>query len=75
MIRLTRLDGSELYLNEDLIELVEETPDTHITLINGNRYVVQEKASILIERILSQKIRVMRRVRNGLAKSYLRRER
>lgn len=75
MIRLTRLDGSELYLNEDLIELVEETPDTHITLLNGNRYVVHESASTLIERIVSQKIRVMRRVKYGSEKSYLRRER
>lgn len=75
MIRLTRLDGSELYLNEDLIELVEETPDTHITLINGNRYVVHEKASVLIDRIVAQKIRVMRRVKGGPSKAYLRRER
>lgn len=75
MIRLTRLDGSEIYLNEDLIELVEETPDTHITLTNGNRYVVHEKASTLLERIMAQKIRVMRRLKGCAAKPYLRRER
>ena len=32
MIKLTRLDGSQIFVNDDLIEVVEETPDTHITL-------------------------------------------
>jgi flagellar protein FlbD len=73
MIKLTRLDGSELYLNEDLIEIVEETPDTHITLTNGNRYVVLEKTDILIERIVSYKTRIMLRAQGGTGRKYLRR--
>lgn len=61
MIRLTRLDGSELYINEDLIETIEETPDTHITLTNGNRYLVLEKTSVIQERIADRKIRLIAR--------------
>jgi len=61
MIRLTRLDGSQLYLNEDLIETIEETPDTHITLTNGNRYLVREKTSVIQEKIAECKIRLIAR--------------
>ena len=40
MIRLTRLSGSELYLNADLICSVEAHPDTVVTLVDGKHYVV-----------------------------------
>ena len=42
MIRLTRLSGSEFALNSDLIERVDATPDTVITLVDGKKYVVTE---------------------------------
>ncbi len=42
MIALTRFDGSRFYINADLIEIVESNPDTHITLVNGHRYLVRE---------------------------------
>ena len=45
MIRLTKLDGSEMYLNPDQIEIIEETPDTHITLLNGNRCHIERTTS------------------------------
>lgn len=74
MIKVTRLDGSEMYINEDLFEIVEETPDTHITLTNGNRYLVLESASILIEKIISFKSRILARAQHGSGKKYLRRK-
>ena len=43
MIRVTRLDGSVFYLNAEYIQTVESTPDTHIVLVTGISYVVQEK--------------------------------
>lgn len=42
MIRLTRLSGSELYLNADLISSVEAHPDTVVTLVDGKHYVVTD---------------------------------
>jgi flagellar protein FlbD len=66
MIKLTRLDGSEMYVNEDLIELIEETPDTHLTLNNGNRYLVLEKASIILEKIILFKARIQISARRNL---------
>lgn len=44
MIKLTRLNGKEFTLNALYIELVEEFPDTTITLTSGRKYVVLEKA-------------------------------
>ncbi len=42
MITLTRLSGTVFMLNPDLIERVDATPDTVITLVDGKKYVVAE---------------------------------
>ena len=42
MIPLTRLSGSVFAINSDLIERIDSTPDTVITLIGGTKYVVSE---------------------------------
>ncbi|MFB5191436.1 flagellar FlbD family protein [Alicyclobacillus fastidiosus] len=47
MVRLTRLNGSELWLNPLLIESVEATPDSVITLSNGHKYIVSEKPDVI----------------------------
>jgi flagellar protein FlbD len=73
MIKVTARDGSEMYLNCDLIEMVTETPDTHITLSNGNRYLVLESAKVVIGRIITFKARILRHAAPGAGKRYLRR--
>ena len=52
MISVTRLNGKTFVINPDLIEVMEETPDTVITLTNSNKYVVSEGIDLLIERIV-----------------------
>ena len=42
MIEVTKLNGVRILLNPDLIELVEETPDTVVTLTTGRRLIVKE---------------------------------
>jgi flagellar protein FlbD len=42
MIRLTRLNHSSLILNADMIEHIQSTPDTLVTMNNGHTYVVLE---------------------------------
>jgi flagellar protein FlbD len=42
MIALIRLNGHPLMLNCDLIESVEELPDTVVTLVSGNKLVVRD---------------------------------
>ena len=53
MIYLTRLNGKEFVLNAELIEFVEATPDVVITLINKNRFLVQETLEEVISRIMN----------------------
>jgi flagellar protein FlbD len=55
MIKLTRLQGKEFYLNAELIEMIEATPDTVITLINGTKYVVKETLEEVIDEIMKYK--------------------
>ena len=52
MIRLTRINRVPLVLNSDLIEFVEETPDTLIALTNGQKLMVLESAEEVIGRVI-----------------------
>jgi flagellar protein FlbD len=52
MIQVTRLDHSSLIVNPDLIISMEETPDTIITLSNGDKIMVQERVSEIIRRVI-----------------------
>ena len=52
VILVKRLNGTEFFLNAELIEQVESTPDTVITLTTGNNIVVLENRQTVIERIL-----------------------
>lgn len=51
MIQLTRLNGSRFLLNSDLIERVDETPDTVVTLVDGTRYLVSEDLDTVVDEI------------------------
>lgn len=51
MIRLSRLNGKEFVLNSDLIQTIEETPDTLVTLVNGEKMMVREKLAEVIDRV------------------------
>lgn len=48
MIAVTRLNGSTLHINALLIETIEETPDTLLTLTTGKKLIVLEKAAEVI---------------------------
>ncbi len=52
MIRVTRLNGKEFVLNAELIQFLEETPDTVITLVNHEKIVVKEKMDEIVRRVL-----------------------
>lgn len=49
MITLTRLNGRKFVLNAELIRTVEENPDTTITLINGDHFLVKEDMRQVVE--------------------------
>ncbi len=52
MIKATKLNHMEFYLNPDLIEFMEESPDTVITLTTGIKIIVEERAQAIVERII-----------------------
>ena len=53
MITVTRLDGDELVVNAELIELVEATPDTHLTLTDGRQMIIQESPDVVVARVIA----------------------
>lgn len=53
MITVTRLDGTELVVNAELIELVEAKPDTHLTLVDGRNLIVQESPTEIVSLVIA----------------------
>ncbi len=58
MIKLTKLNGKEFVLNCELIETVESTPDTVITLTNSKKFVVKQSIETIIDRVIEYKKRI-----------------
>ena len=58
MIEVTRLKGKKMMINAELIETVEETPDTVITLTNGKKFVVSESAEELTSLVICYKRKI-----------------
>lgn len=52
MIQLTRLGGEPFVLNAELIRYLEASPDTFITLTNGDRIVVREPTEVVVDRVI-----------------------
>jgi flagellar protein FlbD len=59
MIRVTRLDGSSMVVNDDQIAWIDTHPDTVISMMNGDKLLVRETPDELVERA--------RQFRRGLA--------
>lgn len=55
MIEVTRLNGNKMTVNADLIERVEELPDTVITLTTGNKIIVKESRQEIKNLVISYK--------------------
>jgi flagellar protein FlbD len=62
MILLRRLNNAVLGLNADLIERIDATPDTVITLVDGKKYVVAESPEEVVERIVVFRANVLAQV-------------
>ncbi len=59
MIELTRLNGTPIVLNSDLIKTCEASPDTMITLINGEKLIVRDKLKQVVQRVLDYRARLL----------------
>ena len=58
MIQLTRLNGQAIMVNADLIETVEVTPDTVLTLVSGNKLIVRDSFQTIQDRIVEFKRKI-----------------
>lgn len=55
MISLTRINGTLIVLNADLIESVETSPDTIVSLTNGHKYLVKDSVDEVITKVKEYK--------------------
>jgi flagellar protein FlbD len=59
MITLTRLTGAPFALNPDLVERVDSTPDTVITLVDGTKYLVAESLQAVADSIIAYRASII----------------
>ena len=55
MINITRINGSDLTINSELIETIEATPDTTITMTTGKRIIARDSIDDIIKKIIAFK--------------------
>jgi flagellar protein FlbD len=55
VIRITKFDGSSIILNPELIQTIEATPDTVITLTSGQQLVVKNSVEELVAAFMDYK--------------------
>jgi len=53
MIWVSRFNAKEFVVNAELIEFIEETPDTVITMVTGKKILVKEPAATIVEKVLA----------------------
>jgi len=70
MIVLTKINKAPISVNADLIQYIEETPDTVITMTNNDKVVVMESMSEIIQKVVH-----FRRLINRLVESEYERQR
>lgn len=58
MIKLTGLNNKEIIINADAIEKLEAVPESLITLINGNKYLVHEDIDEIINKVIEYKRKI-----------------
>jgi len=58
LIKVTRLNGTEYLLNPHLIESVDSTPDTTITLVSGKKVVIKETPEEVMDEIIAYRKRL-----------------
>jgi flagellar protein FlbD len=59
LIQLTRLNNNPLIINCDLIKLIENAPDTVLTLVTGEKIVVLEPSAQVVEKIIEFRRKIL----------------
>jgi flagellar protein FlbD len=64
MIKVTKLNGKEYYINAEIVVTIEETPDTIITTSLGNKIIVKESSKEIVEKIIEYKRTIFKEILN-----------
>lgn len=59
MIVVTRLNGSAFAVNPDLVERIQETPDTTLIMVDGAKYIVRESMAEVIDAVAAYRARIV----------------
>ncbi|MDR0495129.1 MAG: flagellar FlbD family protein [Treponema sp.] len=51
MIKVTRLDGKEYFINPHQIECIEVRPDTALIMLSGRAHIIREEIDVILEKI------------------------
>lgn len=69
MIQVTRLNGKKMTVNAELIEMIEETPDTVISFTDGKKFIVKESEAEVRTLVIEYKKEVFADLCQIIAKS------
>ncbi len=58
MIIITRLNNKEMVINADLIETIEENPDTTITMTTGRKIIAKQTSREIIDKVVEYKRKI-----------------
>ena len=58
MIKVTRLDGREYFINPHQIECIEVNPDTTLVMLSGKHHIVREEVDDILEKIETYRRRI-----------------
>lgn len=58
MIRVTRMNGLEFYVNAEMIEHIEATPDTVVTLSNGRKFVLKDSVKEVVDKVITYRMSI-----------------
>jgi len=68
MIKVKRLNGKKFVVNCELIQYIEETPDTVLTLTTGQKIIVAESVDEVIDKVIEYKAKILERKSNAWGK-------
>lgn len=58
MIFVTKMNNETVLLNNDLIETIEETPDTVVTLTTGKKLIIKESSEEILKKVIAFKLKI-----------------
>lgn len=58
MIFVTKMNNEVVLLNNDLIETIEETPDTVVTLTTGKKFIIKESSKEILQKVIEFKMKI-----------------